>query len=111
MSKFTRIHHADGRVVDVTTNIGDTLAFESVLRKNKSWGTLTENTMTLFHFKAWNALKRSGDTISWDEFSSGSTAALDVTSHDTEDETEDQTEDELEVAGVGFDTATGAPQN
>jgi hypothetical protein len=69
----------DGQTVDVTPNIGDTLAFESTLRKNKSWGGLTDNAMRMMFFRAWSAAKREGKTTqTWDEFSSGEHAVTDV---------------------------------
>jgi hypothetical protein len=110
MSKITRITLHDQSVVDVRPNIADSLAFEGVLRKNKSWGSLAENTLRFVMFQAWNAGTRTGQIVQpWDEFSSGDTAALSVENIDTDEATPNADESaELVVDGVGFDTPTGA---
>ncbi|MET3449800.1 hypothetical protein [Curtobacterium sp. 1544] len=70
---------ATGDPFEVTPNIGDTLAFETTLRKNKAWGTISENAMRLQFFRAWNAARREGKTdLTWDEWSSGPKAVVDV---------------------------------
>lgn len=102
-SKFT-ITFADGKQTDVQTTLEDRLAFEQTLRKNKRWGKLEDNTLKMQPFLAWNAAKRTGVTdLSWDDFTTGSTAALDVSVADDADDDAD-----LEVAGVGKDTQTAA---
>lgn len=109
MLTVTRITLADGSTVDVKPNIADMLAFETTLRKNKAWGSLAENTLRMFTFRAWHCGHRTGAiALSWDEFTSGDTAVIDVSNHDLDaDDSADDAADE--VAGVGFDTATGAP--
>lgn len=109
MPRTTRIIQHDGIIIDVHANIADSLAFESVLRKNKAWGPLASNTLRFVMFQAWHAAHRTGQTAqTWDEFTTGDTAALSVETLDTAD---DDTDDaaELEVDGAGFDTPTGAP--
>ncbi|WP_104134810.1 hypothetical protein [Cryobacterium sp. Y62] len=110
MSKITRITQHDGTIIDVSSNIADSLAFEGVLRKNKAWGPLASNTLRFVMFQAWHAAKRTEQTTqTWDEFSSGDTAALSVDNIDTDDDDNDDDDDDLEVEGAGFDTPTGAP--
>lgn len=105
--KITRITLADGQTVDVIPTLQDTLAFETTLRKNRSWGGLGDNGLKLVSFRAWNAAKRTGKTtLSWDEFTTGDTAAISVESIDpADDEDADPDAENLEVAGVGLDTA------
>ncbi|MGO3832663.1 MAG: hypothetical protein ACTJGT_01745 [Microbacteriaceae bacterium] len=95
---------ADNSTVQVQTTLEDRLAFESALRKNKSWGKLEDNTMKMFPFMAWNAMRRTGKTeLSWAEFTTGESAAINVEPHEPEED-----EEELEVDGVGKDTQTVA---
>lgn len=102
-SRFT-ITFSDGKQKDVQTTLEDRLAFEQTLRKNKRWGKLEDNTLKMQPFLAWNAAKRAGITeLSWDDFTTGDTAALDVSVADDDDDDAD-----LEVAGVGKDTQTVA---
>ena len=104
--KITRITLADGQTVDVIPTLQDTLAFETTLRKNRNWGGLADNGLKLVSFRAWNAAKRSDKTtLSWDEFTSGDTAAISVESIDPADEDTDPDAEDLEVEGVGLDTA------
>lgn len=93
---------AGGKVVTVQPTLEDRLKFESTLRKNKGWGDLKDNALKLEPFLAWSAGHRAG-TISqtWEQFTSGDTAALDVES--VTDDDADDTED-LEVEGVGKGT-------
>lgn len=94
----------NGSTETVQTTLEDRLAFETALRKNKRWGKLEDNAMRLLPFMAWNALRRKGKTdLTWDEFTSGDTAALSV---EPERDDEEDADDELEVPGVGKDTPT-----
>lgn len=95
---------ADGNTIEVQTTLEDRLAFETALRKNKGWGDLKDNAMKMQPFMAWNAARRTGKTnLSWAEFTTGETAALDVSAPD---ENEDAA-DELDVDGLGKDTPKG----
>lgn len=108
MAKTTlRVTLADETEVDVTPTLEDTLAFETTLRKNKQWGNLSDSALKMQPFKAWNALRRQGLTeLSWDEFTTGTTAALNVVVvQDDEFDT-----DEEEVKGLGKGSPTGASQ-
>lgn len=103
------ITNYDETKIEVTPNIGDTLAFESTLRKNKAWGSYTDNAMRMQYFRAWNAAKREGKTTqTWDEFSSGDQAALDV-SFKKDDAADDA--DALAVDSLGEATPEGQPEN
>lgn len=94
-----RITFADNTTLDVQTTLEDRLAFETALRKNKSWGQIADNPMKLHPFLAWNAARRTGKTdLDWHAFTTGETAALDVSPIEDDDE--------LEVEGVGKDTPT-----
>jgi hypothetical protein len=74
-----RVTFQDGSDQEVTPTLEDTLAFESTLRKNRSWGQLQDNAVKLNPFRAWNALRRAGTTeLSWEEFTTGATAAVSV---------------------------------
>lgn len=97
---------ADKEQITVQTTLEDRLAFESTLRKNKGWGKLEDNTLKMQPFMAWNALRRSGKTdLTWEQFTSGDTAALDVS---VPSDDEDDESDDTEVAGLGKDTRTEA---
>jgi hypothetical protein len=97
----------DGQTIDVTPNIGDTLAFESTLRKNKAWGGLTDNAMRMMFFRAWSAAKREQKTTqTWDEFSSGEQAAVDVSFK--KDENDESTDDDA-VVSLGESIPEGQP--
>jgi hypothetical protein len=88
-----RITFQDGSDVDVTPTLEDTLAFETTLRKNKHWGALQDNAVKLNPFRAWNALRRNGQTeLTWEQFISGDTAAVSVESITPDDNTDDDTE-------------------
>lgn len=90
----------DGGTIEVQTTLEDRLAFETALRKNKRWGELKDNAMKMQPFMAWNAARRTGKTkLTWDEFTTGDTAALDVSAPDEHDDA-----DELDVDGLGKDT-------
>ncbi|MGO2139829.1 MAG: hypothetical protein ACTH30_05405 [Leucobacter sp.] len=94
---------ADGSTETVQTTLQDRLAFEQALRKNRGWGKLEDNTLKMQPFLAWNALRRTGKTdLSWEEFTTGDTAALDVSI--PEADPDEDTENEVE--GVGKDTPT-----
>lgn len=73
------ITFADGQTATVQTNLEDRLKFETSLRHNRGWGDLKDNTMKLIPFLGWAAAQRTGVThLSWTEFTTGPTAALDV---------------------------------
>lgn len=94
---------AGGEEVTVQTTLEDRLAFETAMRKNRSWGKLEDNTMKMLPYLAWNALTRTGKTaLSWLEFTGGDTAALSV----EPEELEADEDDELEVDALGKDTQT-----
>jgi hypothetical protein len=107
MSKLTlEVTFADGREVQISPTLEDTLAFETTLRRNKSWGSLQESALKMQPFRAWNALRRAGLTdLTWEQFTTGETAALNVAVADDPD-AEDETDAALEVAGLGKDTPT-----
>ncbi len=97
----------EGDQFEVTPNIGDTLAFESTLRKNRNWGTIGDNAMRMTFFRAWKAAEREGKTnLSWDEWSSGPTAVLDV-----KFKNEDEAEDADAADHLGEDTPEGQHTN
>lgn len=103
IKRLTIIKH-DGSELTVTPNLGDTLNFETTLRKNPRWGTLQENMLKMQPFRAWSAARRIGATEqTWEEFSTGPEAVLDVVFAGADDD------DELAVDGVGLDTQTSAP--
>jgi len=87
-----RVTFQDGKDAEVVPTLEDTLAFESTLRKNRSWGDLRDNAVKLNPFRAWNALRRTGKTeLTWEQFTTGETAAVSVdVVHD--DEPADETE-------------------
>lgn len=93
----------DDTTIEVPITLEDSLAFEVALRRNKRWGTLSENSIRMITFRAWNALQRTGQTEqSWEEFSSGPNAALDVTMKPTkEPDKSDDDEDGEVVESVG----------
>lgn len=92
----------DGTAFTVTPNLGDTLNFETTLRKNPRWGSLQENVLKMQPFRAWSAARRTGQYDgTWEDFSAGPEAVLDVSFEDG-----DGDEDELAVDGVGLDTPT-----
>lgn len=98
------ITFADGKTHTVQPTLEDRLKFETTLRRNKGWGELKDNALKLEPFLAWSAASREGVTdLTWEQFTSGSTAALDV-----EAESDDDDDDELEVDGLGKGTQTGA---
>ena len=95
----------DGTEFTVTPNLGDTLNFENTLRKNPRWGSLQENVLKMQPFRAWSAARRTGEFEgSWEDFSAGPEAVLDVSFED-----DGADDDELAVDGVGLDTPTAAP--
>lgn len=89
----------------VQPTLEDRLRFEQTLRRNRGWGDLKDNALKLEPFLAWSAATRliEGFSLTWDEFTSGPTAALTVESV-AEGSTPE--EDELEVDGLGKDTQT-----
>ena len=90
----------DGTEVTVTPNLGDTLNFETTLRKNPHWGDLKQNALKMQPFRAWSAGRREGTvTESWEEFAS---AVADVRAAD-EPPADD---DDLDVDGLGLGTRT-----
>lgn len=99
-----RITPATGKPYEVQTNLEDRLAFETALRKNKGWGKLEDNSLKLHPFLAHHAAKRLGKTeLSWEQFTTGDTAAISVDPVEPDDDDE-----ELEVEGLGKDTQTVA---
>ena len=74
------ITFADGSTEKVQPTLEDRLKFETTLRRNKSWGDLKDNALKLTPFLAWSAAHRTGKTaLTWEEFTTGPTAALDGT--------------------------------
>ncbi|RWZ52938.1 hypothetical protein ELQ90_03105 [Labedella phragmitis] len=104
-----RITLHDGKKLDVQPTLEDRLKFEQTLRKNKGWGPLSDNALKLEPFLAWSAAHRNGDIeLTWDQFTKGDTAALDVeTVKDDDGEPGSDDEGELEVEGVGKGTRRG----
>jgi len=97
---------ASGEELTVQPTLQDTLAFESTLRKNKQWGGLQDSALKMHPFKAWSAAKRAELLdLTWEEFTTGDTAALDVT---FEDEDDDEGDDGLGVTGLGKGTRKAA---
>ena len=95
------ITFADGKTIEVQTTLEDRLAFEAALRKNKGWGKLEDSILKMPAFQAWHAAHRLSLTeLTWAEFTTGDTAAINVGSPDEDDEDDD----ELEVYGLGKDT-------
>jgi hypothetical protein len=95
----------DGRDVDVVPNIGDTLRFETALRKNKAWGALADNGIRLQTYRAWSAAERQGlIDLDWPTFSGPSSPVVSVLVVQDEPEQDDADEDGEEVDGVGKDT-------
>jgi len=106
-SKTYVIEFQDGETIEVTPTLEDTLAFETTLRKNKRWGELKENAIKLIPFRAWNAAHRKGLTaLDWEQFTTGDTAAVDVSLKDDVDEDDD---DASEVEGLGKAGRKAAP--
>lgn len=98
-----RVTPHEGEPFDVQTTLEDRLNFETALRKNKSWGKLEDNSMKLLPYLAWSAARRTGKTaLTWQDFTTGPTAALSV--EPAPDEDDDDAD--LEVDGVGKDTPT-----
>lgn len=96
----------DGTQHTVQPTLEDRLRFETTLRKNKGWGPLADNALKLQPFLAWSAAERAGLPVgSWQDFTTGDTAALDV--EPERDEDEDDADAELEVEGLGKGTPTG----
>ena len=96
------ITFADGTEKTVQPTLEDRLRFETTLRRNKSWGDLRDNTLKLEPFLAWSAASREGLTeLTWDEFTTGKTAALDV---QTVKEADPDADEDLEVEGLGKGT-------
>ena len=92
----------DGTEVTVTPNLGDTLNFEQMLRKNPRYGALDQNKLALGPFRAWSAGKREGVvTETWEEFAG---AVADVSVAD-----DDAAVDDENVTALGEDTATIQP--
>lgn len=95
---------ATGKSHTVQPTLEDRLKFETTLRRNKGWGELKDNALKLEPFLAWSAASRAGlIDLTWEQFTSGPTAALDV-----EAERDADDDEELEVDGVGKGSPTGA---
>lgn len=105
-AKPLTITHHDGKTDTVQPTLEDRLNFESTLRKNKGWGDLKDNALKLEPFLAWSAAKRTGKTdLTWEEFTKGDKAAIDVEVAKSDD---DADEDEaLEVDGLGKGSKRG----
>lgn len=92
----------DGTEVTVTPNLGDTLNFEQMLRKNPRYGALDQNKLALGPFRAWSAGRREGTiTESWEDFAA---AVADVSV--AEDAAAD---DDENATALGEGTATIQP--
>lgn len=93
---------ANGETIEVQTTLEDTLAFEQFLRRNKRWGGLQDNALKLAPFKAFSAARRLGrlpaGVETWEQFTEGSTAVLDV---QVKREDDDEDDDSEEVEGLG----------
>lgn len=101
-----RITFADGRTVAVQPTLEDRLKFETTLRRNKGWGSLKDNALKLEPFLAWSAATRTGQTdLTWEQFTTGETAALDVEA--VTDDDDDADDDVEEVEGLGERTPRG----
>lgn len=97
----------NGEKITVQPTLEDRLKFEQTLRRNKSWGTLKDNALTLHPFLGWSAATRAGhDVGTWQEFTTGETAAIDV--EPVEEPEDDEEGEDLEVDGLGKDTRTEA---
>lgn len=108
MSNTLIITEQNGDTTEVEPTLEDRLAFETALRRNKSWGKLEDNMLKLQPFLAWNAARRAmGDPRSWEEFTSGPTAAATVTEK-AEDAGDPDEAGDLDVPGLGKDTPAGA---
>lgn len=97
------ITFADGTIEKVQPTLEDRLKFETTLRRNKNWGDLKDNSLKLHPFLAWSAAHRTGKTtLTWDQFTTGETAALDVVPEaDPEDAAEEEALEVDEVVGKG----------
>lgn len=108
-AKKLAITFSNGKTVQVQPTLEDRLKFESTLRKNRGWGELKDNAMKLTPFLAWSAARRNNDTdLTWEQFTTGPTAALDVEEVDESKDDDDEAADaeaELEVDGLGKGTA------
>jgi hypothetical protein len=79
MAQRLKITFADNKTAIVQPTLEDRLNFESTLRKNRQWGDLKDNTLKLQPFLGWSAAVREGVTkLTWDEFTRGKKAAIDV---------------------------------
>ena len=84
-NKNFTVTYVDDTTVEVRPLLVDTLAFESTLRKNKSWGDLKDNALKITAFRAWSALHREGRTaLTWDEWSATVVAVESVDTDDTD---------------------------
>ena len=97
---------ASGDPIEVQPTLQDTLAFEQFLRKNRKWGSLQDNALKLVPFKAWSAATRLGrlpeGVTTWEEFTTGDTAVLDVAIKGLDDDDEPAGDDgSVEVEGLG----------
>lgn len=110
IKRFT-ITRADGTEVEVTPNLGDTLNFERTIKRNPRLGTIQDNMLMMQPFRCWSAGKRQGlITETWEEFSEGPNAALEVNLvEDKDTEAGDNEVDLGGATGLGLDTPTEAP--
>lgn len=110
IKRFT-ITRADGTETTVTPNLGDTLNFERTVKRNPRLGTIQDNMLMMQPFRCWSAGKREGTiTETWEEFSDGPNAVLEVNLvEDADADTEDTEVDLGGATGLGLDTPTGQP--
>lgn len=108
--KVFSILRADGTEVKVTPNLGDTLNFERTVKRNPRMGSIQDNMLMMQPFRCWSAGKREGTvTDTWEEFSDGPNAVLEVNL--VEDTTADDDENAVDLGGAtgpGLDTPTAA---
>lgn len=110
IKRFT-ILRADGTETTVTPNLGDTLNFERTIKRNPRLGSIQDNMLMMQPFRCWSAGKREGTiTETWEEFSEGPNAALEVNLVD--DSAAEDTDTEVDLGGatgLGLDTPMEAP--
>lgn len=96
---------ATGDPIEVQTTLQDTLAFEQFLRQNRKWGSLQDNALKLLPFKAFNAARRQDKlpegVTTWEQFTTGDTAVLDVSVKGEDDDLPADDDGSVEVEGLG----------
>lgn len=108
--KVFSILRADGSEVHVTPNLGDTLNFERTVKRNPRMGSIQDNMLMMQPFRCWSAGKREGTiTDTWEEFSDGPNAVLEVNLVDDAAADDDENAVDLGGAtGANLDTPTEA---